>query len=40
LELEDYDEMQIAGVYPDDIDRSEESDKWIEENYADYDDRW
>ena len=40
LELEDYDEMQIAGVDPDDIDRSDESEQWIEDNYQDYDDRW
>jgi hypothetical protein len=31
LVLEDYDEMKIAGVDPDDIDRSDESDKWGED---------
>lgn len=36
LQLEDYDEMQIAGVDPDDIDRSDEADKWQEEHYVDY----
>jgi len=36
LKLEDYDEMQIAGVDPDDIDRSDETDKWAEEHYPDY----
>lgn len=35
LQLEDYDEMQIAGVNPDDIDRSDESDRWEEECYED-----
>lgn len=36
LKLEDYDEMQIAGVKTDDIDRSDEYDKWQEEHYAKY----
>ncbi len=40
LELEDYDEMQIAGVDPDDIDRSAESKQWEEDHYADYDEPW
>lgn len=38
LQLEDYDEMQIAGVDTDHIDRSEELDQWHQDNYADYDD--
>lgn len=37
LQLKDYDEMQIAGVNPDDIDRSDESDRWQEDYYEDYD---
>ncbi len=41
LQLEDYDEMQIAGVDPESIDRTDESDKWIEDFEEDYDyDRW
>ena len=35
LRLEDYDEMQIAGVDPD-IDRSDESDQWQKDHYSDY----
>ena len=35
LQLEDYDEMKIAGVSPDDIDRSDESNQWQEDHYAD-----
>lgn len=38
LELEDYDEMKIAKIDPEDIDRSDESDQWHEENYPDYPD--
>ncbi len=36
LQLEDYDEMKIAGIDPDDIDRSDESDKWQGDYYEDY----
>ncbi|MCX5728508.1 MAG: hypothetical protein NTZ28_06685 [Nitrospirae bacterium] len=38
LQLEDYDEMQIAGMNVDDIDRNDEVDKWRDEHYRDYDD--
>lgn len=37
LELDDYDEMEIAGMSTDGIDRSDESDRWIEERMSDYD---
>jgi len=36
LELADYDEMKIAGVDTEDIDRSDEQDRWEEDHYSDY----
>ena len=35
LQLEDYDEMLIAGLDPDTIERSDESDQWQRDHYAD-----
>ena len=38
LKLADYDEMLIAGMKPDDIDRSDEVERWQDEHTPDYDD--
>jgi hypothetical protein len=37
LKLEDYDELQMAGIDPI-VDRSSESDRWAREYYEDYHD--